>query len=444
MESGTSWTPAGAPLGATSAEIIGLLRVNRETEARLLAERYELVEALRRANQDEMNVLVRATDSSASREELLRRVTTSEVSLTLLVHERTAAQLIGEAEVLAGPLGRTLDGLRSGALTPARARAVLSAAREVPEQAQVVVQDRVLAGRWDVSLAAWKRRCRTAVEKAHPVSLSERAAAFLAERTVTMSDAGNGLRWLSALLPAYEAEVMFTTLTGRAQDARIGGDVRTLDQLRADALRDAVLGIDDDVPSSSAEPANALRTVRATVVVTVPALSLLHKGADVSTLDGVGPIPQGVAEALAGGDASWFRVLTDPWSGEHLAMGRKRYKVPVPLKRWLRYRMKTCSHPQCTKPAAACDLDHVIPWSEGGRTDAANLAPECEGHHNLSHHSAFTTLIDHDTGDVIWFDPAGNAHHSPPFDGEPPEPPDLSGIRDLFTLPGADGARDAA
>ena len=406
-----------------------------------MAHRYELVEALRRANQDEMHRLVRATDTSAAREELLQRVTQSEVSLTLLVHERTASQLIGEAETLAGPLGRTLDGLRSGELSVSRARAVLSAARGVPDEARTAVQDRVLQGRWDVSLAAWKRRCRTAVEKAHPLSLDVRAANVLPERTVTMSDYGDGLRWINALLPAHEAEAIYVALTGRAQDARIRGDLRTPDQLRADALRDAVLGIHDEVPTSSAEPWNALRTVKATVIVTIPALSLLEKGADIATLEGVGPIPMGVAKALAGDSREWLRILSDPWSGEHLAMGRKRYKVPIPMKRWIAYRAKTCAHPQCTKPARLCDMDHVVPWADGGGTDLHNLAPECEGHHYLRQHSAFTTVIDTATGDVLWIDPAGNAHPSPPFDGEPPEPPDLSGIADVFTLP---DTRDAA
>lgn len=238
--------------------------------------------------------------------------------------------------------------------------------------------------------------------------------------------------------------MIHTVLTGTAQEARIGGDPRTQDQLRADALRDAVLGIRDQVPTSSDEPEKALRTVRATVVVTVPALSLLGCGADVATLEGIGPVPHDVARALAGNAKGWLRVLTDPWSGKHLALGRTTYAVPAALRRWVEYRGKTCSHPQCDRPAAVCDMEHIKPWSEGGCTDAENLCPECEGHHNLRHHSSFDVGIDRTTGEVIWFDPTGRAYTSPLFDGEPPDPPDLSGIADIFALPDDEPVRSVA
>ncbi|HZB41101.1 MAG TPA: HNH endonuclease signature motif containing protein [Ilumatobacter sp.] len=37
----------------------------------------------------------------------------------------------------------------------------------------------------------------------------------------------------------------------------------------------------------------------------------------------------------------------------------------------------TASGSTCTVPFDACQIHHVIPWDQGGRTDLQNLAPLC-------------------------------------------------------------------
>ena len=39
----------------------------------------------------------------------------------------------------------------------------------------------------------------------------------------------------------------------------------------------------------------------------------------------------------------------------------------------------TCVFPFCTRPAASCDCDHVIPFGRGGPTCSCNTAPACRG-----------------------------------------------------------------
>ena len=41
-------------------------------------------------------------------------------------------------------------------------------------------------------------------------------------------------------------------------------------------------------------------------------------------------------------------------------------------------------------PATTCDLDHRTPWSHGGPTTEANLAPLCRHHHTTKHHHQWT------------------------------------------------------
>ena len=57
---------------------------------------------------------------------------------------------------------------------------------------------------------------------------------------------------------------------------------------------------------------------------------------------------------------------------EHLHVNQ--YEVPDRLAAQAAERDLTCVFPWCTRPAESCDLDHVIPYSEGGSTSSDNIA----------------------------------------------------------------------
>ena len=52
-------------------------------------------------------------------------------------------------------------------------------------------------------------------------------------------------------------------------------------------------------------------------------------------------------------------------------------------------RDQRCVFPWCTRPARSCDLDHIVPWEQGGETTTANLAALCRRHHRLKTHTAW-------------------------------------------------------
>jgi hypothetical protein len=68
---------------------------------------------------------------------------------------------------------------------------------------------------------------------------------------------------------------------------------------------------------------------------------------------------------------------------------------------FVRARDLTCRAPGCDRAATACDLDHTIPYADGGPTHAGNLKALCRLHHLLK-----TFWGWHDTqlpdGTVIW------------------------------------------
>lgn len=174
-------------------------------------------------------------------------------------------------------------------------------------------------------------------------------------------------------------------------------------------------------PPDPGPPApGAARTVRsappATVVVTIPAFSLLGVDGEPATLDGYGPIDLDTARRLAGGATSWVRLLTHPVTGAPLVLDRKTYRVPAALRRWLGVTSPTCVFPGCNRAARDCDLDHLTAWADGGTTDSDNLDPECGHHHRLRHETRWD--VDHPHGgETTWTSPLGERYGTdpPPF-----------------------------
>lgn len=146
--------------------------------------------------------------------------------------------------------------------------------------------------------------------------------------------------------------------------------------------------------------------------VTVPVLSLLGASAEPGMLDGVTPIPAAMARDLAGDADIWYRVLTDPASGEFLPLPADRYRPSKQMLEHLRLRNATCAAPGCARTtSAASEADHIIEFNhqdpaQGGRTEIENLHLLCWQHHRLK----TAGLLDpervprtrHETGQTLW------------------------------------------
>ncbi|MFK4788533.1 DUF222 domain-containing protein [Microbacterium sp. ZW T5_56] len=205
------------------------------------------------------------------------------------------------------------------------------------------------------------------------------------------------------------------TGTGAGTDAAACCDSRTVDQMRADILADLLL---TNTPSSVD---TAIGSIRATVAVTVPVLTLIGCEDDGAELDGAVPIDADTARLLAGGAPGWDRVLTHPITGGVLATDR--YRPTAEMKRFLTHRDQHCRHPGCRVPIRYTDIDHNQDWANGGKTDISNLAPLCRRHHTLKT-SAGWKITPHPGGVVEYITPAGY-HYT-----EDPEPRTVT-----FTMP---------
>ncbi|WP_431709799.1 HNH endonuclease signature motif containing protein [Glutamicibacter uratoxydans] len=67
--------------------------------------------------------------------------------------------------------------------------------------------------------------------------------------------------------------------------------------------------------------------------------------------------------------------------GALLDFGRRRRLVPDILQKAVLARDRYCIVPGCTRSVEHLDFHHVIPFSQGGRTNLNNIVPACRSHH---------------------------------------------------------------
>ena len=89
------------------------------------------------------------------------------------------------------------------------------------------------------------------------------------------------------------------------------------------------------------------------------------------------------------------------------------YRPPPRLKEYIAARDLTCRFPRCRQPAWRGDLDHTIPFDNGGLTCRCNLGGLCRSHHLLKHHPDWN-LPQTTPGQFTWTTPSGRTHTTTP------------------------------
>jgi hypothetical protein len=83
------------------------------------------------------------------------------------------------------------------------------------------------------------------------------------------------------------------------------------------------------------------------------------------------------------------------------------------LQHLIRARSATCTAPGCRRPAARCDLDHTVPWDQGGLTCECDLAPLCRHHHRCKQAQGWQ-LEQPEPGLLVWRVPSGRTYATTP------------------------------
>ena len=332
-----------------------------------------------------------------------------ELAAALRITEAAADQLLAFSEALVHRYPQALESLGRAGMTERHAQALVDALDGASLHVREALIGQVVELAEREPVGTFRRRLRTLIAEHEAETLAERHAEALDRRRVAVEYVEDAMAWLHLHIPAVEAQAVLDRATSIAKVlAAEQGEVRTLDQLRADVLCDLLIEGD-----TTSHPERA-RGIRASVAVTVPALSLLGEGAGAGAaghalVEGIGPIPLDRARELCGGADGWMRVLTHPETGMVLSVGRDQYRPPPALRRLVRWRADRCMAPGCGMPASRCEIDHSIAWEHGGTTSLWNTAPLCRGHHIVKHHGGWT-LRQFENGTIEWTSPTGRRY----------------------------------
>ncbi|WP_183062082.1 HNH endonuclease signature motif containing protein [Motilibacter peucedani] len=338
--------------------------------------------------------------------------------------------------------------LERGLLTWAHAQAVVEVCAPLTDPAHLAaVEARVLAAAPEQTPAQLRRSLVRAVARVDPAGHAARHTAAAESVGVRMVPLPDALVMITAVLPAPAGQTVLGALdtlatalrattsttendatTSRDGDTaggvgagagRSGSRRRVGAAERADALvalAAALAAHPELIPGVlAAEPARPL------VRVTISADTLLGLTQHPGELAGYGPIPAGMARALAA-DGTWARFVTDPATGQLLDATPHRYTPSGRTRAFVVARDQTCRHPGCSAPAETADLDHTRPFNHqdparGGPTTTINLGPRCRRHHNLKTWHGWRTWTTPD-GAIAHRTPLGRTYTIP----VPPQP----------------------
>jgi hypothetical protein len=356
-----------------------------------------------------------------------------EVALIMNCSRADATKLTEVALMLVHRLPDTWAALADGELNWPRARAIAQEiARHGPElDAHVLatVEAVVLPQASELAVSRVRALVRTElIRRDAEAAERRRKQAEAAADVVLRRSAHDGMAEVVTLLPHPVAAAICSTVDAHARQAKADGDSRPIGQIRAEVVAHMTLR-----PWEDSRP-----PVTAELRVIAPLNSLLPDPADPT----IGGAPTGIADVegeqvtarhlralltaldalcpgglqaptggslhldLLGADGGLLATL----SRRELELAVRRgcrlhpdddcrcpvvegppptgsYRPTAAQRRWARARDQHCRHPGCRNTVGRTDLDHVIPYEEGGATDCDNLCCLCRRHHRLKTHA---------------------------------------------------------
>jgi hypothetical protein len=125
-------------------------------------------------------------------------------------------------------------------------------------------------------------------------------------------------------------------------------------------------------------------------------------------------VSSGLARRLVDERGADVRLIVLDDLGEVIGVGRKSYQPPGWLREAVWARDLVTSDPTGPAPIRTADLDHVLPWDDGGSTDVTNLTAVSRTAHNLKTTKQLDVTRTRD-GTVTWTAPrTGIAVTRPP------------------------------
>lgn len=434
------------PIGATPA-ITRFLDAQLHREA-LLAEWEQAATEVARWQAVQTRVLAESLDlclaDGDSRPDTTMSVRSfaAELACAVRVSDRTVEQHMNDAQVLRDRFPVAYGALREGALPRAHAQVIADEGmRLVDDTVRAEYEQIVLDLAGHLTTGRLRAVAKAIAEQLLPTTIDDRHTDAWALRRVQLRDVDDGMTELWALVPSPLAHGIHDRLTQFARTIReaerqeaktdagahldpddhgmpveVAGHAdiepaarseRTLDQIRADVLCDLLLTGHASTTAVDRDGGEGIDAIRGIVQITVPIQTLIDGTGPAAHLAGRGPIDPESARRIAAGASIWQRLLTDPITGDVVAVDR-RFPCEAQV-RFLRARDEHCRFPGCRMPVWRCDIDHTIDHQYGGPTAVCNLAHLCRRHHTMKHNTAWH-VEQRDRGVLVWTSPSGRVY----------------------------------
>lgn len=301
----------------------------------------------------------------------------AEAAIATRTSERSIFTKLATAEGLRNVHERSLFALYTGSITSRTAAALVKQTQGIPRAGAQQIEAILLPTAATASDASMALRIKRARERLHPEAASDRRTRAESGRSLMWWPEPDGMAVLQAYLPAEDVLSIYNTVSMHSNLLSSGEEQRPLGQLRADVFRDSLI---------DGWPGQHLKKQPPFVGLTIPALQLLtDPDRGTANLEGYGPIPIGAALLLAARAPTLRAILTDPWTGSVLDLGRKRYKPSKALRDFLRVRDEHCRFPGCRRAPDLSEFDHIEDWAAGGTTSTQNAQLLCKRHQIYKH-----------------------------------------------------------
>lgn len=371
---------------------------------------------------------------------LVEEFCVAELASALRMSHDAGRRLFAHALELGHRLPRLWSRVAAGLVEPWKARRVADLTLGLTPEAAAWVDAHVADFAHSISIAALERLVDEAVARFMPAEAERRRrAAFDGRRLDIHTDqiSFTGTSRVEGSLDLADALDLEAAISQGARSLADLGSEESLDVRRAKAAgelarRQLAFGFDTTDPSenhdASAEspdagtgPVNADQAASpAPAAFTKPGRQVtlyvhLHQsaltgtggqGADIGRVENRGPhlVTADTVKEWLGVEGT--RVTVRPVIDLNDQTAVEAYEVPDRIREAVVLRDKKCYFPYCTRPARSCDLDHVVPFDQGGETSTANLAPGCRRDHRLKTHGGWRVRVIR-PGTYEWTSPHG-------------------------------------
>jgi len=309
----------------------------------------------------------------------------TEIRVALHLTRRAADRELEFALDLHLRLPQVREAFRSGTLDRRRAGVIVRETVHLTIAEARSIADQVLPDAPVMTTGQLRARIQRLCMGTDPDQARRRYDTAVADRRVVAEPTSDGTAHLMGFdLPPDRVGEIRERIETIARSLRGSGETRTMDQLRADVYIDLLRGTDRQTDTTGEH--------RGVIDLRVDVETLTELADMPGDLGGYGPIVADLARRVAREhpEAEWQYSVTDPHDGRVVAAGVTRRRPTTVERRTIQRRDGTCVFPGCRRPARRSDLDHRVPFSEGGETTVDEMAPLCRPDHCVKHAFGWT------------------------------------------------------